>query len=103
MGLNRRLELQSILEGILGSKNVYFQPPSNITMKYPAILYERTQESTDHADNGRYRSQKRYKVTCIDRDPDSETPDKIANLQYSLFDRFFIQDNLNHTVYNIHY
>ena len=36
-----RLELQSVLEQTLGSRNVYFQPPASVKMKYPAIVYER--------------------------------------------------------------
>ena len=30
--MSRRIELQGILEGILGSRNVYFEPPSNVRM-----------------------------------------------------------------------
>lgn len=32
--MNRRYELQAVLEGILGSGNVYFQPPENLKMRY---------------------------------------------------------------------
>ena len=35
--MNRRIEFQKVLEDILGSKEVYFQKPTNISMKYPAI------------------------------------------------------------------
>ena len=35
----RRLELHEILCTILGSRNVYFQPPESIKMNYPAIVY----------------------------------------------------------------
>ena len=34
-----RRELHEILVGILGSKNVYYEPPSSLLMKYPAIVY----------------------------------------------------------------
>ena len=37
--MSRRTELQTLLEEILGSKNVYFQPPDTVSMKYPAIVY----------------------------------------------------------------
>ena len=30
-----RLALQSLLEELLGSKNVYYQPPENLKMVYP--------------------------------------------------------------------
>lgn len=103
MDLSRRLKFQGILEELLGSRNVYFQPTNNTSMKYPAIVYELDQESVDHADNRKYRMQRRYSVTCIDQDPDSETPTKLSMLPYSSFNRFFVQDTLNHTVYTIHY
>lgn len=34
-----RLNLQTFLEEILESRNVYFQPPESVKMKYPAIVY----------------------------------------------------------------
>ena len=37
--MRNRLDLQKIFEDILGSKNVYFQPPESLKMKYPAIRY----------------------------------------------------------------
>ena len=36
-----RLELQTKFENILGSRNVYFQPPASVQMRYPAIVYSR--------------------------------------------------------------
>lgn len=41
--MNRRYELQAVLEGILGSGNVYFQPPENLKMRYDCIVYERSE------------------------------------------------------------
>lgn len=97
----QRLELQALLENILGSENVYFQPPNNVSMLYPSIVYQRDFYDIRHADDISYKSQKRYQVTVIDRDPDSVIPDKIAALPTCSFDRFFIADNLNHSVFNL--
>lgn len=96
-----RLDLQSLLEFILGSSNVYFQPPNNVHMQYPSIVYQRDQYDVKHADDKVYRRQTRYQVTVIDRNPDSPIPDRIADLPLCSFDRFFIADNLNHSVYNL--
>ena len=49
--MNRRYELQAVLEGILGSGNVYFQPPENLKVRYDCIVYERSEIETVHADN----------------------------------------------------
>lgn len=97
----QRLQLQSLLEEILGSSNVYFQPPSNIQMQYPCIIYKWDAADTIFADNSPYRFARRYQVTVIDRNPDSEIPDKIAALSLCKFDRFFTADNLNHDVFNL--
>ena len=36
-----REELHELLVSVLGSRNVYFQPPESIRMQYPAIVYAR--------------------------------------------------------------
>ena len=62
-----RLDLQTILESLLGSQNVYFQPPSDLQMTYPCIVYKRDNASTEFAGNKPYRYEKRYQVTFIVR------------------------------------
>lgn len=99
----RRLELQALLESLLESENVYFQPPNGLSMVYPCIRYEMDEESTQHADNAPYRRNKRYMITIIDRDPDSAIPDKIASLPLCSFNRFYTADNLNHFVYTLYF
>lgn len=98
-----RLRLQTILEGLLGSENVYFQPPSTIRMLYPCIVYQRSYADTKFADNRPYSYQKQYQITVIDKNPDSLIPDKVATLPMCIFDRNFIADNLNHDVFNIYF
>ena len=97
----QRLELQSLLVSLLGSNNVYFQPPPTVTMQYPCIIYNRDSLNTEYADNNPYKSKKRYQVTVIDTNPDSDIPDKIAELPMCSYDRFYTADNLNHDVYNL--
>jgi len=98
-----RLDFHALLVSILGSGNVYFQPPSNVQMNYPAIVYARDYATTQHANNLPYRYLKRYSVTYIDKNPDSSVPDKIAALPMSTFERSFPADNLNHDIYNIYF
>jgi len=97
----QRLELQTVFVGILGSPNVYFQPPPTIKMEYPCIVYRRDYELANHADDIPYRRRKRYLVTVIDRNPDSDIPDKVAELPMCTYDRFYTADNLNHDVYKL--
>lgn len=97
-----RLELQAKLEAIMGDNpRVYFQPPTNVQLEYPCIIYKRDYAQTQFADNSPYNREKRYMVTVIDRDPDSEIPDRVAALPKCLFNRFYTADNLNHDVFNL--
>lgn len=98
-----RAELQLILEGILGSAEVHFQPPSNIEMTYPAIVYSRQYGQTTHADNTPYQRNKHYQATVIDRNPDSPVAEAVEDLPYVSFERGFKANNLNHSIFNIYF
>ena len=101
MGL--RLNLQSLLEEILETKYVYFQPPETIKMHYPCIIYKRSSGGTRFADDKPYKHKMQYQLIIVDKDPDSLIPAKIAELPMCIFDRHYTADNLNHDVYNIYY
>lgn len=101
--MDRRLELQQILEEILGSDEVHFQPPASVRMNYPAIVYAREKIDSDYADNVVYRQDRRYRVTVIDPDPDSEIVTAVSLLPMCKHDRHFVSDNLNHDVFTISY
>jgi hypothetical protein len=101
--MGSRLELQKLLEKILGTKDVYFQPPPNIQMNYPCIVYQRDSEVVRHAANQKYNHIQRYKVTIIDKDPDSKIRDKVRDLPLCSFSSFFVAENLNHDVFAIYF
>jgi hypothetical protein len=96
-----RLELQDLLIEILGTDQVYFQPPPTVSMEYPCIVYRRDFELMRFADDNPYSHRKRYLITVIDRDPDSIIPDKIAELPLCSYDRFYTAENLNHDVFKL--
>lgn len=98
-----RLQLQALLELILENTNVYFQPPASVKMQYPCIVYKRDNAKTEFAGNKPYTHNRRYMVTVIDRDPDSEIPDKIAELPKCNTLRFFTANNLHHSVFNLYF
>lgn len=98
-----RQQLQADLQALLGSSNVYFQPPESVKMQYPCIVYQRDNASTIFADDHPYRHTQRYQVTVIDRNPDSEIPDKVAKLPMTTYNRFFAVDGLNHDVFVMYY
>lgn len=99
-----RLELQSRLEELLGSRNVYYQPPENIKLQYPCVIYSLDKIKHVRADSIAYLKHTRYSVTVIDKNPDSAIPNIIDDgFLYSEFDRVYKADNLNHFVYTIYY
>lgn len=98
-----RAELQTKLKEILGSDNVYFQPPASVAIKYPAIVYQRDTTQIHHAGNGLYASYKRYQITVIDRNPDSVIPDKVLELPMCSHDREFVADGLNQDVFTLYF
>lgn len=99
----RRLELQSLLESILGSRNVYFQPSNNVQMKYPAIVYSRNRIDNRDANNSVYLQNISYQVIVIDKNPDSEIVSKISKLPLCRYDRHYNADNLNHDVFTLYF
>ena len=101
--MDRRPNLQTLLEQILGSENVYFQPPSTLRMQYPAIIYFRSNMDNRYANNSIYTTDVAYKVTVIDQNPDSEIVDKVSKLPKCSFNSRYVADNLNHDVFTIYY
>lgn len=94
-----RLDLQAELEAILGSKNVYFNPPPEDKMKYPAIRYNFEDVKSWDANNKRYINRKFYTITLIHRDPDNEVVDKLLNAGYTMSSRPYTADGLYHYVF----
>ena len=101
--MGQRLYLQTILETILESRKVYFQPPSTVKISYPCIVYCRNKIDEKHANNRLYTHKYSYQITVIDEDPDSLIPDKILALPLCSFDRHYTANNLNHDVFNLYY
>lgn len=95
--------LHEVLVDILGSRNVYFQPPADYKMTYPCIVYERSRIEADFADNLPYNFRDRYQVTVISKNPDSELPKKIASLPMCAHDRHYTASNLHHDVFNLYF
>ena len=102
--MERRLDLNRKLREILGSDYVYFNPPENVKMHYPCITYSRDNSTHVFADNSMYQHFKRYQLTVIDRDPDSDISDRLLKaFEYCSFIRFYVYDELNHWVLRLFY
>jgi|RifOxyD3_1024039.scaffolds.fasta_scaffold05774_3 hypothetical protein len=102
-GSTKRRALHDILVILLGSSYVYFQPPASIKMTYPCITYFLDTINTSYADSIKYKNKTRYTVTIIDKNPESEIPNSLMNLEYCSFDRHFVADNLHHFTFILYY
>lgn len=98
-----RIDLQSMLEELLDSRNVYYQPPESIKMSYPAIKYSKQTIRSTHANNRKYSMNDCYQLVVISRLPDNPVIKKLLELPYCSYDRHYIADNLNHDVLTIYY
>ncbi len=101
--MRSRIDLDNILRECLGSDKVYYNPPENLKLEYPCIVYDRDNSYTAKADDSLYYMMKRYRVNVIDYDPDSELPDIIEKLQYSDIDRTYKFDGLCHWVFTLYF
>ena len=102
--MGTRIDLHNELVDILGSSNVYFQPPETVKMTYPAIVYSLDNIQTRFANNNTYKQKRRYSITYITKDPDSDFIDNfLTKLSSVSFDRVYTADNLYHYVYTIYY
>lgn len=98
-----RLDLQTKFEEILGSRNVYFNPPDSVKMKYDAIRYRRRKIENRFANNSVYKQDDSYEVTVIYRDADSDLPRKISMLPKCSHDRQYVSNNLYHDVFVLYW
>ena len=91
------------LHKVLGSKNVYFQPPESVKMKYPAIVYSLSRIENRNANNSVYKQNNAYDVILIDSDPENETVNRISRLPLCRFDRYYVSNNLNHYAFTLYF
>lgn len=98
-----RLELQTKLEDLLGTRNVYFQPPSSVQMKYDAIVYSLSDFENTFANDSVYTQMRGYKVTAICEKSDAEVVTKLSRLPNCSFVTSYTSDRLYHFVFTLYY
>lgn len=98
-----RVDLGASLKKVLGLTKTYFQPPETVKLSYPCAIYELSNVDVKYADNASYTKQKRYAITIIDKDPDSDIPFRMYEFPLCSFSRFYVANNLNHWVFDLYY
>ena len=101
--MDSRVEFQVKLEQLLGTRNVYFQPPENVKIKYPAIIYSRTRIDARFANNNGYKLDHAYQVIYVHSNPDDSFIDTLALFPTARFQREYTANNLYHDVFIIYY
>lgn len=101
--MSTRLQLQNKLEKLLGSRNVYYQPPATVKMSYPAIVYSKSNIKSTFADDAPYSFSRCYEITVIDKNPDNEVIEKLLLLPMCKFNRHFKTDGLNHDLFTLYF
>lgn len=101
--MHTREDLSKVFHEILESDNVYFQPPANIRMKYPAIRYSLSKLPTNPADNRNFIKRTMYEGVVIDPNPDSPYIHKILEIPGASFSDRAVVDSLYHDYFTIYY
>lgn len=99
----RRQQLQTTLEKMLNSRNVYYQSPETIKMGYPAVKYSLSTINSTYANNKAYNNLRCYEIIVISKTPDNPVVDKILGLPYCSYNRHYVADNLHHDVLTLYY
>lgn len=101
----QRLDLQLELEDLMGANAmVKYQPSPNYKLTYPCCIYKQSNGKTIFASNMPYTFTKKYQVTIIDRNPDTDYVEKMAmHFPMCVMDRAYAADDLNHYVFTLYY
>ena len=100
--MGTRLELHEELLKFV--PNVYFQPPTSMQIKYPCVIYAKSDKDVVYANDTKYRSIQLYDLTLIEQKPDTDIADRIfTHFGYCDITQYYVADNLNHTKLNLYY
>lgn len=99
-------KLVSIMAGYKSSGDktdaVYYNPPANVSLTYPCIIYSRRNDTQQFADNIRYFRRASYEIKVLDKNPDSLIVDEILEkLPLAVRQTNFVSDNIYHFILNI--
>jgi hypothetical protein len=102
----RRIQLHEKLCSILGSRNVYYDPPENVKMQYDCIVYSLSQVSQVYANNFTYTYSPGCLITIITRTPEAQArivDELMKTFPYAGWDRAYMIDHLHHAVVSIYF
>ena len=95
----------------LGVSNVYFEPPKNLQLIYPCVIFKRGADSHRSCDNRIYKLDNAYDITYVSYEPD----DQMANVilvgdlthepPFKMIRkiRHYVAEGLHHDQYKLYY
>jgi len=93
-----RYTLSRELHDILGSNNIYYNPPESQKMNFPCIVYNRTYINDIKADNIKYLDYTTYKIIVISKSPDHPAIKKILQIPMTRLSANYVKDGFYHDV-----
>lgn len=96
---SKRLKLHQMLKDFTDDGNVYYQPPSNVKLEYPCIIYSLRDLESNRADNADYVDHAIFDISYIHREVDDEALGALFSLPYTIFDRHYVSENLYHDTF----
>lgn len=100
--MKTRTEMQTLLEGVIGNQNVYYQAPPNTGMHYPCIVYSFVRFNVDHADNKPYVVSGHWEIHHMYKSIKNDLKEKlIFEIPFCTFDRRIVNDGVYNDYYTI--
>lgn len=85
-------------------EHAYYQAPSNVSLKYPCVVYVKADIETTHANNGIYNKNTMYNLTVMERDPDHTIGENVLDaFSMCSLNTMYVADNVNHTSLSLYY
>lgn len=101
--MGSRLELHDLLEKIIGNKNVYYDPPENLSIGKPAIKYGICDIDVKHANNALYKLTCCYNLIVIGKAPNDSIVMELLKLPMCNYVRSYTADGFHHDVLKLYY
>lgn len=100
-----RRQVHQTLVDIAGSDvKVYYQPPTNVSLQYPCIVYRSTGTNTAYANNEPYYYVYEFEIVVMSMDPEFQLPYDILNgISYTSITSQYQRDNIYHTAIRLAY
>lgn len=100
---DKRVKLHHVLEDLISSRHVYFQPPESVKLEYPCIVYNLAKVPVTHADDKVYLMNPKYVIRYISKGADDVTKLRLVQGLGTPIIQTYAQNGLYHYIYELYY